>query len=124
MTASASGCCLHQVAAVLSPGSLPSWVPLLLRSPCEPMVWSVPDDSGTQVRLPASPTEIVGVEFQAMAWDARPGAAIGVARIRPTRALVSLFSEPCRRPWHVPGGRDGRQAGRLVAGYRSARGSS
>ena len=24
-----------------------------LRSPYEPMVWSVPDDSGTQVRLPA-----------------------------------------------------------------------
>ena len=54
-------------APVRNPGaqSSTSWVPPLLRSPCEPMLWSVPDDSGTQVRLPASPTEIVG-------WQAGP----------------------------------------------------
>src|SRR5215469_16260614 len=82
MTASPSGCCLHQVAAVLSPGTLPSWVPPLLRSLCEPMVWSVPDDSGTQVRLPASPTGIIGVEFRAMARHVRPGQPRAARRAR------------------------------------------
>src|SRR5215510_1898753 len=121
MTASPSGCCLHQMAAVLSPGTLPSWVPPLLRSPCEPMVWFVPDDSGTQVRLPASPTEIVGVESRVMARDVRRRAVVWK---RPTRALLSLFSELRRRPGHVPDGRDGGQAGKARASLRDEEASS
>jgi len=64
-------------------------VPPLLRSPCEPTVWSDPDDSGTQVRLPASPTEIVGVEFRAMARrrrGVRPGSPVAARHAGP-RAL-------------------------------------
>lgn len=115
-----------------SPGTLTSWVPPLLRSPCEPMVWSIPDDSGTQVRLPASPTEIAGVEFRAMARDVRPEAAIRLCTETPYPSVAFVVLLNCVGVQGMcRGGRGGRQAGCLVAkvqvsegaGARSARSS-
>jgi len=51
--------------------SLTSWVTAAPTVTVRAILWSVPDDSGTQVRLPASPAEIVSVEFRAMARDVR-----------------------------------------------------
>lgn len=113
-----------------SPGALPSWCRRSYGRRVSP--WSGPFQMivGRRVRLPASPTGIVGVEFRAVtrgcqAWgygSASYGNGLPERCFRCSLSCVGVQGM-CR------GGHDGRQAGRPVAkvqvsegaGARSAR---